>query len=303
MTLFSRRHSPEADTYRYQIPEPVRNRLFHTIRGCLESRGQNHGIGDVLDEMHDKILQRLGGFHQSSYEAARISDNPVVEHFFRCKDEELIDFLQMCFETQWHLGGQPTVEAINKVLEEENIGYELTPYTETQTEGATLFGHFNPKGKTIRPHLPKVVRKDEKTLHAKAVKPCLEVLSDQRFSTPSAELLGAFDEYRQGKFGDAVTDAGSAFESVLKIICTEKGWPYDKERDTCSKLLEVCRQHGLFHPFYKPILEGVATIRNKVGDAHGKGPVAEYPATKELADHMLYTVCNNINLAISLANL
>ncbi len=303
MSLFSRRYSPRADTYRYDIPESVRNRLFHTIRGCLESCGPNLSIGAVLDEMRDKILQRLGGFRQSSYEAARISNDPVEEHFFRCSDEELMDFLQMCFETRWHLGGQPTVEAINKVLEEESIGYELTPYTETHTEGATLFGHFSPTAKTIHPRLPKVVRKDEKTLHAETVKPCLLVLGNERFATPNAELLGAFDEYRQGKFGDAVTDAGSAFESVLKIICTEKGWPYDKERDTCSKLLDICRQHGLFHPFYKPILEGVATIRNKVGDAHGKGPGAEYPATKELADHMLYTVCNNINLVVTLANL
>lgn len=83
MSLFSRRYSPRADTYRYDIPESVRNRLFHTIRGCLESCGPNLSIGAVLDEMRDKILQRLGGFRQSSYEAARISNDPVEEHFFR----------------------------------------------------------------------------------------------------------------------------------------------------------------------------------------------------------------------------
>jgi hypothetical protein len=65
----------------------------------------------------------------------------------------------------------------------------------------------------------------------------------------------------------------------------------------------VCRANGLFHPFYKTVLVGTAIIRNKIGDAHGKGPKPEFTATKELADHMLYTVCNNINLLISLAGL
>jgi hypothetical protein len=237
------------------------------------------------------------------YEAARMSNDPVIEHFFQCPDEEVMDFLQMCFETRWNFGRQPMVEAINRVFQEENIGYELTSYSEITTEGGTLFGRFSPRGKTIRPVLPKVLRKDEKLLHAEAVKPCLDALSNPLFESANAELLNAFDEYRQAKYADAITDAGAAFESVLKSICSKKRWTYDKERDTCSKLLDICRENSLFHPFYKQILEGTATIRNKLGDAHGKGPKPEYTATKELADHMLYTVCNNINLVISLANL
>lgn len=304
MPLFSQRKDPAADTYVYSIAGNVRNRLLHTIRLSLDEQGGgNLSIGAVFDEMRDKILQRYGGFRQSAYDAARSSNDPVLEHFFSCSDEEVMDFLQMCFETRWHCGGQRTVEAVNRVLDEENIGYELTEYSETYSDGATLFGKFSPTAKTVHAQLPKAVRRDEKVLHAETVKPCLLALSDTRFATASSELLSAFDEYRQGKFGDAVTDAGAAFESVLKTICTNKGWQYDKDRDTCSKLLEVCRARGLFHPFYKPILEGTATIRNKLGDAHGKGPQPEFSATKELADHMLYTVCNNINLLISLANL
>lgn len=304
MSLFSHRNSPVQDTYRYSIPDRVRSRLLHTIRLCLEAfRSGNLSIEAVLDEMYDKIMQRYGSLRVSVNEAAAISKNAVVLHFFRCTDEEVMDFLEMCFETRWHCGRQTTVDAINRVFEEENIGYELTPYSETYTDGATLFGHFSPTAKTVHPHLPKAVRKDEKLLHAETVKPCLHALTDPRFGTANGELLNAFDEYRQGKYGDAVTDAGAAFESVLKIICTYKGWTYDKEKDTCSKLLDVCREKGLFHPFYKPILEGAATIRNKIGDAHGKGPKPDYPATKELADHMLYTVCNNINLLLSLAKL
>lgn len=304
MSLFSRRHQPAQDAFRYDFQHEVRSRILHTVSAQLESEEfNNYGFNDVIDEVGNKLKQRYGGLRRSGYEAARISNDPVIEHFFQCSDEEVMDFLQLCFETRWNFGRQPMVDALNRVLQEENIGYELTPYSEIETEGATLFGRFIQRGKTIRPVLPKVVRKDEKLLHAEVVKPCLDALSNPLFESASAELLNAFDEYRQGKYADAITDAGASFESVLKVICSAKKWAYDKERDTCSKLLDICRENSLFHPFYKPILEGSATIRNKLGDAHGKGPTPEYIATKELADHMLYTVCNNINLVIGLANL
>lgn len=304
MTLFSRRNNAEQVIYSYRIPEMVRRRLFHTLRQTLDTSDNQHlSLDHVFEEMSEKILQRYGGFKSSGFEAARRSDDPVVEHFFYCTDEELMDFLQMLFETRWCGGGQATVEALNRVLEEENIGFELTPYSETITDGGTLFGLFRPGLKTIQPTLPKVLRKDEKRMHAALIKPCLEVLADSRFATANAELMNAFEECRQQKYGDAITDAGAALESVLKTICTEKRWPYDKHKDTCSKLLDICREQGLFHPFYKPILEGTATIRNKLGDAHGKGPTPEYHATKELAEHMLYTVCNNISMLLALAKL
>lgn len=304
MTLFSRRHEQDQDMYRYNIPVEVRNRLFQTIRLCLEhSANRSVNIQSVLQQMRDKIIQRYGTFCCSEYDALKVSDDPVIEHLFTCSDEQVMDFLQMCFETLWHLGGQHTVEALNQVLEEENIGYELTPYSEIETAGAEIFGRYSASAKTVRPQLPKIIRKDERVLHAETVKPCLRALSDERFAAANEELFNAFAEYKQGKYGDAVTDAGAAFESVLKTICTHKGWAFDTNKDTCSKLLDICRAQGLFHPFYKQILEGTATIRNKISDAHGKGPRSDFPATKNLADHMLYTVCNNINLLVSLARL
>jgi len=304
MSYFSRRHDPVPDTYRYSIREQVRSRLLHTIRLCLDAQGSNNiSISTVFEEMRDKLLQRYGDFRRPAHEAARVSNDPVVEHFFRCTDEEVMDFLEMCFETRWNFGRQQMVEALNRVLDEENTGFELSPYSETVSDGATLFGRYSRTAKTVHPHLPKAIRKDEQILHAESVKPCFDALSDPRFATANSELLNAFEEHRRGKHGNAVTDAGSALESVLKIICAHKGWPYDKNRDTCATLLDICRKNGLFPPFYKQVLEGCATIRNKIGDAHGQGPTPEFPATKALAGHMLYSVCNNINLLVSLAAL
>jgi hypothetical protein len=169
----------------------------------------------------------------------------------------------------------------------------LTPFgqeiiEEVKPHGQPLYG----LGTAYRVIFPTIVKKNEKLLHCQAVQPCLHVLSNTRFATANTELLNAFEEYRKGKYADAITDAGAAVESVLKIICTQKRWSYDRDKDTCSKLLDICRTHALFHPFYKPILEVTATIRNRIGDAHGKGPKPEYRATKELADHMLNTAAD-----------
>ena len=304
MPLFSRRNEQHPDTYFYHLPQEVRSRLMHTLQHCIEGDDALMAQVSFLDVMYEVQLmleRQYGGLRQSGFEAARVSKIPAIEHFFKCDPEEAMDFLQLCFETKWGCGKQRTVTAINQVLAESNIGYELTDYEETFTQGAEFMGEFRPNVQEIHVKKPTVVRKDEKTLHAETVKPCLAALASPEYETAGRELQNAFDEYRKGCYADAITDAGSAFESVLKIICTQKGWSYDPQRDTCSKLLDICRDNELFPGFYKPILEGTATIRNKLGDAHGKGPQSIYAVTKELADHMLYTVCNNINLLVALA--
>jgi len=286
MSLFSWRNRAVPDTYSYEIPEKARVRILHTLRDSVsDCRG-------VFDEV-EKALYRLNGKVYQNHR--RFIDDPsmaMFDHFMLAPAEEAMDFLQLCFETESHAGGQRVVDGINEILEQENTGYELTAFRKVEVASNSY---------RIIP--PIVLKKDEKLLHSEVVRPCLYVLSDRRFNTASQELLKAFEEYREGEYGDAITDAGAAFETVLKTICTYKNWTFDKDKDTCSKLLEVCRANGLFHPFYKQILEGVATIRNKVGDAHGKGPKPEFVATKELADHMLYTVCTNTHLLITLAQL
>jgi hypothetical protein len=183
MGLFSQRKVQPSDTYRYDIPEQVRNRLLHTIRIALASENSgNMSIDEVLYELRDKILQRYGGFRSSAYEAARMSDDPVVEHFFRCHDGEVMDFLQMCFETRWNCGGQKIVDAVNAVLDDAGIGFPLTPIREEPCE-TSFFGRMRPAYRVIP---PTVVRRDEQRMHAEVIQPCLTALSDPRSPPPIA---------------------------------------------------------------------------------------------------------------------
>lgn len=303
MSLFSRRRTPPPDQYRYDVPERVRSRILNTLSQCVEQHSSQMSLGSVLEEVGQKLYSQYGGLRCSGYEAARVSNDPVIEHFFRCTDEEAMDFIELCFQTRWNCGGQPTVDAINRIFEEDSIGYELTPLVEIPVEGGTLFGRRSPGMKSYRIEPPRVIRKDEKLLHSQAVQPCLQVLSDPRFATANTELLKAFEDARKGRYADAITSCGSAFESVLKTICDQKGWPHDPDKDTCSKLLEACKDNGLFPPFYKPLFEATGTIRNKLGDAHGRGPSPQYAPSKEFAEHMLHQTCSHVVLLVSLAKI
>lgn len=290
MKLFSRRNEVPEDVYSYEIPERVRNRLLLTLKTCADQSG-HCSMDSILEESEELLHRAYGELRTRPHWVNQGPRQRIIDHLFECDDEEIMDFFQVCFQCRGYAGGQRTVNELNKVLEEENIGYEISDFQQEKLSGGSF--------RTIP---PTILKKDEKTLHHEVVHPCLHVLSDDRFRNARQELLKAFDEYRNVDYPDSITDAGSAFETVLKTICTHKKWRYSPT-DTCSALLEVCRAKGLFHPFYRTVLEGTATIRNKIGDAHGKGPKPEFTATKELAEHMLYTVCNNINLLITLARL
>jgi hypothetical protein len=115
--------------------------------------------------------------------------------------------------------------------------------------------------------------------------------------------MDAFEKIRKGDYPDAITSCGAAFESVLKTICDAKGWIYDRDKDTSAKLVGICRDNGLFLPFYAPIFEGVGTVRNKLGDAHGKGPRPVQSATREHAEHMIALTCTHIDFLVRQAGL
>jgi hypothetical protein len=115
----------------------------------------------------------------------------------------------------WGAGGQRTVNVINGLFQEENIGYELTDFQDLQDDNG-FYKTIGPTG----------IKESEKLLHQEAVKPCLHVLADKKFRSADTELRAAFEEYRKGKYADSITDAGAAVESVLKSICKAKKWTY-----------------------------------------------------------------------------
>ena len=114
-------------------------------------------------------------------------------------------------------------------------------------------------------------------------------------------MLKAHQHYRNNLYEDSLTSCGSAFESVLKIICTEKGWTFP-ERSTLGPLLQTCVAHGLFSEPFKKILQNSGDIRNLLSTAHGRGSTP-LVVTKETVDYMIQITSANITLVVKLADL
>ena len=110
------------------------------------------------------------------------------------------------------------------------------------------------------------------------------------------EFLEALADLRKSDFGDCLTKCGSALESVMKVLCNEKGWAYN-ERDTASALGKIMIDRLGLDGYYEPVLMIVATLRNRLSRSHGAGtidrsasrPVAEY-AVNSTASAILFLV-------------
>src|SRR5207247_6277666 len=74
--------------------------------------------------------------------------------------------------------------------------------------------------------------------------------------------------------GDCLTKCGSAFESVLKVICTRKGWNY-KQTDTAKTLLDIILPHTNLDSYFGQVLIIVATLRNRLKQRAWRGHHSE----------------------------
>jgi hypothetical protein len=304
MPLFSKRKTPARDAFRFDLPQNVRNRIVYVIANALQNDmtafGQGIDVHRIFEEAGKKALEQYGGLHADPNH--RSIDKAALDHFSNCSDEHALDFLELIFHTPpFHLLA-PLVGQVNKVFQDEGIGYELSPLREIDTgEPGNLYGH--PIGRRIEYEFPKVVRKDTEYLHQEVVRPCLEALGRPGLETALSEMMKAHEAYRKSQYEDAITDAASAFESTLKTICSKKGWAYNQDKDTLSRLVKACGDNDLFPPFYVPIFEAVGTVRNKLGDVHGRGPKPIYKVSKEHTDHMIQMTSAHITFVLKLAGL
>jgi len=309
---FSRRAvpTPQAARFRYDVPQQARQRIFVSLeQDCRQQFSPSCDLGTILSELGDLLMAAYGGLYRSGYEAARMSDDPVINHFMLCNDLMALDWIEFVFQCFHYSGDDRWRQTVNEIFKQEHIGYELTPYVKTIVKGdkpmtpIALFSRASGYGDRVEYQYPQIIKKDDDFTHAEIVQPCLNLLSDPKFKTANEEMLKAHQEYRHGNYADAITDCGAAFETVMKTICEAKGWPYEKARATCKDLVDVCRDKGLFPGFYAPFFIDAGTIRNKLGDAHGKGPTPEFTATKEHFEHMVQITSANILFFARLANI
>ena len=182
------------------------------------------------------------------------------------------------------------VSEINEFLLLDDLPYALTDFV--YTEGHD--GHYQTSTLTS---YPQVIRKDSNVSYNQAIDPALSLLRDSRFSTANKEFLEALADYRKADYGDCLVKCGSAFESVLKIVCDINKWPY-KKTDTASPLLKTVISNSSIDQFFEQPLILIATIRNKLSSAHGSGASARV-VSKSKAEYAISATASAIILVVS----
>jgi hypothetical protein len=129
-----------------------------------------------------------------------------------------------------------------------------------------------------------------------AVKPALQLLADQRFTSANQEFMEALEDYRHGDYGDCVTKCNSAMESVMKIICERRGWSYNPN-DTAHKLTQIIISESGLDGFFDPLIGIIATLRNRLCSAHGAG-TQRRSVPEHLARYAINVTASNILLLI-----
>ena len=248
--------------------------------------------------MHNKLEYLYGRVNLSGREALNfIEDAITFLHYSRA--EEFFDFIELSFKLD--VTGRVmrdengVVDAVNEIFRASNVPYQLTPIVKVKEKSTVFsFTHSNP-GTVIRTvAYPKIIRAEEELTYQEAVKPALSVLSAPHFEAANQEFRDAMDKYRKGDYEDSLAMCGSAFESVLKVVCKRKRWSYN-EHDTASQLLEVLFSNSTLKSFFKQPLMLIATMRNKLSSSHGggskvrsvEGHVAQYALTSTAAAIML----------------
>lgn len=144
-----------------------------------------------------------------------------------------------------------------------------------------------------------IVQINSLLLHQEAVVPALRLTAKKGFEAANAEYLKSHESFRHADYETCLTECAKAFESVLKVIGTQRKWNF-QETDPASKLIAAAVDAGFLQSYVaagftslRAMLEsGVAPVRNKTA-AHGAGTQSRV-VPKELAAFQLHQTASVI---------
>lgn len=279
--LADRSHKPD------QISDRLRSRVLLLYRDLVSGGWVSHPFAaaedrgpEFLGEVHNS-LQHLYGRDKLSNSPARNYLQDLNAFLDRCDAAQFFDFLELSFKadgTRFVMRDEnEVVDAVNELFRVERAPYQLTRMVKANEEGRDGSGVM-PGGTYIRTvAYPQVIRIDETITHAEAIEPALDVLGAPHFEVPNLELRAALEEYRRGRYGDCLTKCGSAFESVLKVLCGGTSSPSLDGESVASLMKRVVADSPLDSFFEQPLLL-IATMRNRLSSSHGGGTVQRTPS-------------------------
>jgi len=255
------------------IPQALRVQIVHIIRDVI---GVDKAYGgretdSVYEFINNTLCREYGKFSLGNSPSSSFSEQ-VLNFFLQTKkNNEAIDVIELTFKY---------IERVIKKNYQRYI-YDVDVKIKPEDAIAELNERFKEHGIGYSFDGGEIIRIDSTFIHSEITKPTISLLWNNKFIGANEEYLSAHENYRHGKNKECLTDCLKAFESVMKIICKEKGWTYN-QNDTSKKLIQICFQNGLIPTFsqnqftsLQNLLEsGIPTIRNKLG-GHGQGQIPQ----------------------------
>ena len=299
--VFSAR--PEAATKKtHEIPPTTRTRVLIWVNELYRGARADSGILSAGDysvefwqEIARRVLYRTGDTRVAQTSSWQSGPQGVMQQYvFDCPGEQFLDFLEDIFSVNvfWRVGGvgshdETIIDELNALLALDKLPYSVTNFVRE-----TIRSDNSYSTRTLT--FPKVILKESDVLHANATMPALELLQRPHFRSANSEYIAALEDYRKADYSDCLTECGSAFESVLKVICDRKGWPY-KQTDTAKALISTVISNTNLDSYFESVLTIIATLRNRMSSAHGAGTAVKEPAA-HLAQYALNATASAIIL-------
>jgi hypothetical protein len=228
--------------------EDEENAAFGVYRTIVEILRREYGefrLPDVTDCLEWQYQQELVSFLLGQRDHEKVLD--AIEVSFRA--------IELVARDRGYFGrldaADTAIEELNARFREHAVGYQFVD--------------------------SRIVRVDAELLHVESVKPALTLLRSRDYAGAQQEFLSAHEHYRHGRAKEALAECLKALESVMKAICSKRGWEHNPNA-TCSVLIHVVLDKGLVPSFWtshfsalrNTLESGVPTARNKLA-GHGQG--------------------------------
>jgi hypothetical protein len=116
----------------------------------------------------------------------------------------------------------------------------------------------------------KLIRTDSQFLHVETVRRPLSLLREAEVLEAAKQFEDAVREWSEENYADAITDANSAVETVMKFVL-------NRDKGTASQLIKELSKRGYLPPYMASgvsqladLMEMLPRLRDAESDAHGK---------------------------------
>ena len=263
---FGQRGEFEGEPFAYDPPKELRGKLAHYFKNTMDE-----AIDDISGLDEADAVRHIGKLLTEALGVPRL---PPVRHFryqfqdfiYNADEKACIRAIEVLLNLftglyfsgnllrgdDWRERLRRMVRDVNALFRNYTCGYQAEIGT---TEGEPFI---------------RMLRADSEFLHVETVRRPLSLLRGEEFQEAAQQFEDALKEHTGENYADAITDANSAFETVMKVIL-------QRESGKASQLIRELTKRGYLPPYLETgalqltdLLEMLPRLRDAKSDAHGR---------------------------------